>query len=179
MLPKQPHIPDEVTAGLGTVGIRMPAHPIARQLIESPYGNGPDVLMGGGAEYFLPAKAGGKRKDAVDVIAAFAGKGWQVARDTAALNAASAARVLGLFSHEDLDLELDREKNQYETGQRGGSTQEQRQKDVDEALQKLSELARRSDAEDQRRADRAGDPRCRADRAPDPGVGARAVGADR
>ena len=35
VLPKQPHIPDEVTAGLGTVGIRMPAHPIARQLIEA------------------------------------------------------------------------------------------------------------------------------------------------
>ena len=69
----------------------------------------PDVLLGGGAEYFLPAKAGGKRKDAVDVIAAFAGKGWQVVRDTAALNAASAARVLGLFSHEDLDIELDRD----------------------------------------------------------------------
>ena len=69
----------------------------------------PDVLLGGGAEYFLPAKAGGKRKDAVDVIAAFAGKGWQVVRDTAALNAVSAARVLGLFSHEDLDLELDRD----------------------------------------------------------------------
>ena len=41
------------------------------------------------------------------------------------------------------DLELDREKNQYETGQRGGSSAEQRQKEADEALQRLSELARR------------------------------------
>ncbi len=69
----------------------------------------PDVLLGGGAEYFLPAKAGGKRKDALDVIAAFAGKGWQVVRDSAALNAANAAKLLGLFSDEDLDLELDRD----------------------------------------------------------------------
>ena len=41
------------------------------------------------------------------------------------------------------DLELDREKNQYETGQRGGNSAEQRQKEADEALQRLSELARR------------------------------------
>ena len=38
------------------------------------------------------------------------------------------------------DLELDREKNQYETGQNSGRLpQEQRQKDADEALQRLSE----------------------------------------
>jgi alkaline phosphatase len=69
----------------------------------------PDVLMGGGAEYFLPASAGGKRKDGLDVIAAFAGKGWQVVRDTAALNVASGTRMLGLFAAEDMDLELDRD----------------------------------------------------------------------
>jgi hypothetical protein len=50
------------------------------------------------------------------------------------------------------DLELDTEKNQYETGQQA-STGEQRQKDVDEALQKLEELAKRQQqlAEQQRR----------------------------
>ncbi len=42
------------------------------------------------------------------------------------------------------DLELDTEKNQYETGQQGGSSNsEQRQKEIDEALQKLEQLARR------------------------------------
>jgi len=42
------------------------------------------------------------------------------------------------------DLELDTEKNQYETGQQQGSaTSEQRQKEIDEALQKLEQLARR------------------------------------
>jgi len=34
VLPKQPRIPDIVTAGLGTVGIRVPSHPIALALIQ-------------------------------------------------------------------------------------------------------------------------------------------------
>jgi len=33
VLPKQPHVPDRVTAGLDTVGIRMPSHPVALALI--------------------------------------------------------------------------------------------------------------------------------------------------
>lgn len=41
------------------------------------------------------------------------------------------------------DLELDTEKNQYETGQQASSSGEQRQKQIDEALQRLEELARR------------------------------------
>ncbi len=35
VLPKQPQIPAEVTAGLPTVGLRMPAHPLALALIEA------------------------------------------------------------------------------------------------------------------------------------------------
>ena len=42
----------------------------------------------------------------------------------------------GLF-----DLELDKDKNQYETN--AGSAAEQKQQQVDEALKKLEELARR------------------------------------
>ncbi len=42
------------------------------------------------------------------------------------------------------DLELDTEKNQYETGQQSGANAaDQRQKEIDEALQKLEQLARR------------------------------------
>src|SRR5688572_4904753 len=41
------------------------------------------------------------------------------------------------------DLELDTEKNQYETGQQSGGSQNQRQREVDEALQKLEQLAKR------------------------------------
>ena len=33
VLPKSPHIPDRITAGLDTVAIRIPAHPIALELI--------------------------------------------------------------------------------------------------------------------------------------------------
>jgi L-threonylcarbamoyladenylate synthase len=35
VLPKAAHIPDIVTAGLATVGVRIPAHPLALQLIET------------------------------------------------------------------------------------------------------------------------------------------------
>jgi L-threonylcarbamoyladenylate synthase len=35
VVPKQPSIPDAVTAGLPTVGLRMPAHPLALALIEA------------------------------------------------------------------------------------------------------------------------------------------------
>ncbi|MGB9610467.1 MAG: L-threonylcarbamoyladenylate synthase, partial [Bryobacteraceae bacterium] len=35
VLPKQPWIPDNVTAGLPTAGLRMPAHPLALALIET------------------------------------------------------------------------------------------------------------------------------------------------
>ena len=54
----------------------------------------------------------------------------------------------GLF-----DLELDTEKNQYETGQQSASASDQRQREIDEALQKLEQLARRQQelAEQQRR----------------------------
>ena len=70
----------------------------------------PDVLLGGGAGYFLPAGAeGGKRKDGKDIIAAFRAKGYAIARDTAELKAASAPRLLGLFSAEDMDFDLDRD----------------------------------------------------------------------
>src|SRR5580700_1075541 len=34
VLPKKPHVPDRVTAGLDTVGVRMPANPIAQALIQ-------------------------------------------------------------------------------------------------------------------------------------------------
>ena len=50
------------------------------------------------------------------------------------------------------DLELDTEKNQYESGQRSAS-KDQRQREIDEAMQKLEQLARRQQelAEQQRR----------------------------
>lgn len=35
VVPKKPHVPDIVTAGLPTVGIRMPSHPVALELIRA------------------------------------------------------------------------------------------------------------------------------------------------
>jgi len=74
----------------------------------------PDVLMGGGADYFLPAPAG-KRKDGQDLIAAFRAKGHQVVRNSAELKAATAPRLLALFADEDMDFELDRDAAQEPT----------------------------------------------------------------
>lgn len=73
----------------------------------------PDVLLGGGAEYFLPAGAsGGKRKDGKDLLAAFRSKGWQVATNTAELKAATGTRLIGLFADDSMnfDMESDRAK---------------------------------------------------------------------
>lgn len=35
VLPRSPIVPDEVTAGLGTVAVRIPAHPVARALLDA------------------------------------------------------------------------------------------------------------------------------------------------
>jgi alkaline phosphatase len=78
-------------------------------IVDQYLGLEPDVLLGGGSDYFLPAGApGGKRKDGRDVIAAFRAKGYQVARDTQELRAAAGPRLLGLFAEEDMDHEIDR-----------------------------------------------------------------------
>lgn len=70
----------------------------------------PDVLMGGGADYFLPESVpGGKRKDGKDIIATFRARGYQVARNTAELDAANGTKLLGLFAGDDMDFEIDRD----------------------------------------------------------------------
>lgn len=70
----------------------------------------PDVLMGGGAEFFLPSGAqGGKRKDGRDVLAAFRAGGHDVVRDVSALRSSEAPRLLGLFAPQDMDFEIDRD----------------------------------------------------------------------
>ncbi|MEO5963504.1 MAG: alkaline phosphatase [Thermomonas sp.] len=92
---------------------------IARQLIESPYGNGLDVVMGGGRKYFMPehqfdpeyAQVTGKRSDGRDLI-----KDWQQRhpRGSYVWNArqlAAAPRdqpLLGLFEPDHMQYEHDR-----------------------------------------------------------------------
>jgi len=76
----------------------------------------PDVLLGGGADFFLPQGVpGGKRKDGRDIIAAFRAKSYQIARNPAELTAATGAKVLGLFADEDMDFEIDRDAAQEPT----------------------------------------------------------------
>jgi alkaline phosphatase len=70
----------------------------------------PDVLLGGGADYFLPKGVpGGKRSDGADVIALFRAKGHLVVGNTAELRAARAPRLLGLFADDDMDFEIERD----------------------------------------------------------------------
>lgn len=58
----------------------------SQALVDQLLGLEPDVLMGGGSDYFLPdSVAGGKRKDGKDIIAAFRARGYQVARAPAEL----------------------------------------------------------------------------------------------
>jgi alkaline phosphatase len=69
----------------------------------------PDVLMGGGAEYFLPSTAGGKRTDNRDVLDTFKAKGYAVARTPTELAAVSGPKFLALFSDDDMDFEVERD----------------------------------------------------------------------
>lgn len=75
----------------------------------------PDVLLGGGKDYFLPAGAGGKRKDGKDLLAAFRAKGYQVVTTPQELRAAAGPKVLGLFADGDLDYEIDRDPAEQPT----------------------------------------------------------------
>ncbi len=69
----------------------------------------PDVMLGGGSDQFLPeGTPGGKRKDKKDVRAAFVAKGYATPRNATELRAANASRLLGLFSDDSMDFEIDR-----------------------------------------------------------------------
>ena len=74
----------------------------------------PDVLMGGGSNYFLPSSLpGGKRQDRKNVIEALQAKGYQYINAPGQLSKINSSKLLGLFADEDLDYEIDR--NEQET----------------------------------------------------------------
>lgn len=97
---------------------------IARQLIEFRHGDGLEVALGGGREYFLPVSAedpedGGKkgrRKDSRDLTAE-----WRVKRANSAyvwskaqfeaIDPARTGPVLGLFERSHMEYEADRAKD--------------------------------------------------------------------
>jgi alkaline phosphatase len=79
--------------------------------------NPPKVVMGGGAQFFLPLSTpGSKRKDNRNLINEFKEKGYQFAGTKAELNALDSDKpILGLFTMNHMNVYMDREflpKNQ-------------------------------------------------------------------
>ncbi len=74
-------------------------------------GTRPQVLLGGGARYFLPlSQPGSRRTDEIDVIKKFEDLGYQFAGNRKELLATSADKpLLGLFQTNNMDVYMDRE----------------------------------------------------------------------
>ena len=95
---------------------------IARQIVESPFGTGPDVLMGGGRSYFMTTRQQdpeydnkvGKRLDGRDLIAQWKQRhpGGAYVWNAKQLEAAPAnAPLLGLFEPGHMQFSQDRAKD--------------------------------------------------------------------
>ncbi len=70
----------------------------------------PDVLMGGGLEWFLPEAQGGKRKDGANKIDAFKSAGYTYVTNATELNKVSNQnQLLGLFKKGNMNVYFDRE----------------------------------------------------------------------
>ncbi|MFC5551628.1 alkaline phosphatase [Massilia aerilata] len=74
-------------------------------------GAGLDLVFGGGAQYFRPAAAGGKRSDGRDLLAELQARGYRVANDAAgfAALAPSSQPAIALFAQEDLAYDAERD----------------------------------------------------------------------
>jgi alkaline phosphatase len=96
---------------------------IARQLIEFKHGDGLEVALGGGREYFLPSTlqdpedvaAKGRRKDGRDLTAEWSAREsspfvWNKAQFDA-IDPASTSHLLGLFERSHMEYEADRAKD--------------------------------------------------------------------
>lgn len=98
---------------------RMPAQAIADgckdiavQLIEFPYGDGPEVALGGGRQYFMPEQRG-TRKDGRNLIDEWLAKRKNAAyvsnrSQLEALDLAHTGHLLGLFNASHMQYEADR-----------------------------------------------------------------------
>nr|WP_229411036.1 MULTISPECIES: alkaline phosphatase [unclassified Massilia] len=74
-------------------------------------GSGIDLVFGGGAQYFQPAAAGGKRLDGRDLLAELQARGYRTANDAAGFNALAASDrpAIALFAQDDLAYEAERD----------------------------------------------------------------------
>ena len=73
---------------------------------------GVDLLLSGGRDQFLPqSQPGSGRKDDDDIIAAFTKQGYTYVADKTELSKAKGSKLLGLFSLQELNFELDRDKD--------------------------------------------------------------------
>ncbi|MHB2021427.1 MAG: alkaline phosphatase, partial [Candidatus Xenobia bacterium] len=72
--------------------------------------DGPDVILGGGAEFFLPTGTeGGRRQDGKNLVEEASAHGYRVVRTSADLQTANGqGKMLGLFANGALDYEVDR-----------------------------------------------------------------------
>ncbi|WP_137940022.1 alkaline phosphatase [Chitinivorax sp. B] len=91
---------------------------IAAQLVpggngfNSKLGDGMDVVLGGGKQFFLPTDAGGKRADKRDLTSELKAKGYTVALSRAefdAIDPSKQGKVVGLFTGSHMSYDLDRD----------------------------------------------------------------------
>ncbi|MCP3915358.1 MAG: alkaline phosphatase [bacterium] len=84
---------------------RAMTHLIADQQLRQ----GIEVLLGGGANDFLPMDGGGKRADKRDLFGEATAAGYHVVRNRAGFDAAHATPLLGIFTPGHLSYEIDRD----------------------------------------------------------------------
>jgi alkaline phosphatase len=73
-------------------------------------GDGLDVLMGGGRQFFLPTTAGGKRTDGRDLTAEFKAKGYNYVKNKTEFDAAATTgKLVGLFTSSHMSYDIDRD----------------------------------------------------------------------
>lgn len=78
----------------------------------SALGDGLDVLLGGGRQFFLPTAAGGRRTDGRDLTAEFVSKGYTYVKTKSEFDAASASatkKLVGLFTSSHMSYDIDRD----------------------------------------------------------------------
>ena len=74
-------------------------------------GDGIDVLLGGGRQFFLPTTGGGKRTDGRDLTAEMVAKGYTYVKNKAEFDAAGATprKLVGLFTSSHMSYDVDRD----------------------------------------------------------------------